>query len=154
MNWGFVFIDLQRHIDFIRFELRISLGTWEEAEMLACWFLRDGASQQLPYPNTSAFFAIFLGKPWECAVHLSYQLPGMGSPPSHFKQGNGEGGGTQVMEPRMCLLGQSLSRHNPSIISMSPGLPTSFCLFFCFIFRRPLVTHISNTYKEGFYLPL
>lgn len=87
-------VDLQKHIDFINFELRISLGTWEEAETWACWFFRDPASQQLLYLNTTAFFAIFLGKPWQCAVRVSYQLPGGGNVPSHFKQGSGAGEGT------------------------------------------------------------
>lgn len=87
---GSVLVGLQKHIDFIHFELRISLGTWEEAEMWACWFLRDPASQQLLYLNTRAFFPVFLGNPWQCAASMSYQLPGVGRPPGHFKQGAGD----------------------------------------------------------------
>lgn len=64
---GSILVNLQEHIDFISFELRIILGTQEEAEMRPCWFFRDPASQQLLYHNTTACFPVCIGKRWEPA---------------------------------------------------------------------------------------
>lgn len=145
MSWGFVFVDLQKHTDFIPFELRISLVTWKEAEMQACWFLRDGASQQPPCPSASTFFAIFLGNHWECAVSLSYQLPGVGSPPSHFKQGNREGEGHSSHRTQDVPAGaRAFADTIPRLFPCHLGFP-----LFSLILERPLVTHI----RKGFVYP-
>lgn len=132
-----LYFDLQKHIDFIHFELRTSLGTWEEAEMWACWFLRDSASQQPPCPSASAFFAIFLGKPWECAASLSYQLPGVGCPPRHFKQGNREGEGHPSPRTQdVCAGARAFADTIPPLFPCHLGFPLS-----SLILKRPSETH-------------
>ena len=106
--------------------------------MWACWFLRDPTSQQLLYLNTRAFFAIFLGKLWERAMSVSYRLPGVGNPPSHFKREQGRGGtasnGTQDA-PAGSLFG-----YKPRLFPCHLDCP-----LFPLIFKRSQVTHTMES---------
>lgn len=56
---------------------------------------------------------------------MSYQLPGGGSVPGHFKQGSGEGEGPAHNGTQDAPAGRQHFQIQSRIISMSPGLPTA-----------------------------
>lgn len=139
MSWGSVLVGLQKHINFIRFELRISSATWEEAELWACWFFRDPDSQQLLTSTQVHSLLFFLENyesvPWVCLI--SFQVWAVCPVTSNREWGGGTRGGT---EPRMRLLGpEPFQIQSPDYFHVTW---TSHC--FPWFFLRSLIIHIMK----------
>lgn len=102
MSRGSILVNLREHIDFISSELRIILGTQEEAEMRPCPF-RDPASQQFLYHSRQHSSLFILENHESGGVCLiSFQVEAVGPATSKGKQARGRH--NRVLKPTDGLL--------------------------------------------------